>query len=78
MQITSIVPAIKVFGENDSEFIALGDNIRIVSSEGKVFSGIFLYMKMGIGDVEDTIVIEIGNEDIEINLLDIVDVEKLS
>lgn len=82
MEITSITPAIKIVKEGNMTgcdiFVAFGDNIRVTDIEGRIFSGIFLYMDLAKSeDKNDSIVLNIGEENIPINCIDIKDIEEI-
>lgn len=82
MEITSITPAIRIIKESNMTgydmFIAFGDNIKIVDNENRIFKGIFLYMNIAQSEEDfDSIVLGIGNENIEIPCCDIKEMEEL-
>ncbi len=82
MEITSITPAIKVVKENNMSgcdtYIAFGDNIRVTDTQNRIFTGIFLYMALVKSEKEfDSIVLDIGNENIEIPCPDIKNIEEV-
>jgi len=82
MEITSITPAVKIVKESSmagSDMnIAFGDNVKITTHEGKVFTGIFLYMDLGKGEEEDdALVLDIGDQNMEIQCSWIVEIEEV-
>lgn len=59
-------------------YISFGDNIKITDVEGRIFTGIFLYMDLAKSeDGYDSIVVEIGGENIAIQCVDIKDIEEI-
>lgn len=77
MEIASITPAIRIIKEDGSvAYVPLGENIRVTDIEGRVFTGIFLYMEL-IKNEDDAIVLVIGNENIKIPCSDIIHIEKV-
>lgn len=81
MEITSITPAIRIVKENNvigcDVYIAFGDNIRIIDIEGRIFTGIFLYMELSKEDDEDLLILSIGSENVEISCSCIKEIEKI-
>lgn len=82
MEITSITPAMKIIKESNmaggNMYIVFGENIRVTDIEGRVFTGIFLYMELGKGEEEDDlIVLDIGCENVEIQCSCIKDIEEV-
>lgn len=79
MRVESITPALKVMFNDDSEYISFGDSIKVVDCAGRVFIGLFLYMKIGRSEQEeDSLVMDFGNEDILIKCSEIIFIEKLN
>lgn len=61
MEITSITPAMKVVKENNFSgvdmYIASGDKIKIIDTEGNEFRGRFIFVEWGLDEEEDDILI---------------------
>ena len=59
-------------------YISFGDNIKITDVEGRTFTGIFLYMDLAKSeDGYDSIILDIGGENIVIHCLNIKDIEEV-
>ena len=82
MRVTSILPAIKVTKESDMMgcdlYISAGDKIKITCNDGQAYIGRYLFTELGKYEEEDdTLIIEVENNNIEIYCSDILDIEEL-
>lgn len=79
MEITSIIPAIKVTKENNmmgsDEYFSLGSRVKIIDLDGKVYIGTFICMDLAEGEEDDIILLDIDGENAEIRCIDILDIE---
>ena len=77
MKAISILPAITITDGKEKLFIKFGDNICVKTYNNIVCKGLFIYMKMGKGDAEDEIVLNVFGEDYPIKCLEIEEIEMI-
>jgi hypothetical protein len=79
MEITSIMPAIKVTKENNmmgsEEYFSLGSGIKVTDLEGEEFIGVLICMDLAEGEEDDILLLDVAGENVEIQCVNIKNIE---